>query len=104
MLTVAPWLSAGVDTSEQGCYLLTMTNANETKTAELKWNDTVTVERALSILGYGPNDLDALDASHAACRAAGAWDANERESYVAWRSIAAALKPEPRHWGHWPES
>lgn len=30
MLTVAPWLSAGVDTSERGCYLLTMTNANET--------------------------------------------------------------------------
>lgn len=67
-----------------------MPTTNETK-AELKWNDTLTVDRALSILGYGPAHLATLDAGHAAGRAAGAWTANERESYVAWRSIAAAL-------------
>jgi hypothetical protein len=61
-------------------------------TPELKWNDIVTAERALEILGYGPVDLATFDAVHATCRATGAWDANERESYVAWRSIAAALE------------
>lgn len=69
-----------------------MTNANTTPAAaSLEWNSIVPVAYALEILGYRAADLAGMTAGFAQGRAAGAWDANERESYVAWRSIAVAL-------------
>ena len=64
---------------------------------ELRWNDEVSFETAKKILGE--KYLDGLIETrgvvglkaHAACRAAGAWDANERAWYVAWKAVERHL-------------
>jgi hypothetical protein len=69
-----------------------MKTSTTTPAADLEWRSIVPVARALDILGYRPSDLASMTLGLALGRAAGAWDANERESHVAWSSIAAALR------------
>jgi len=61
---------------------------------EITWNTTdLSPETIDRILGVGTVASaramgTAIAVRHCECRAAGWWDANEREYYAAWRSLA----------------
>ena len=58
-------------------------------TRSFHWRSIVPSKQALGILGYSA--LAGITVEHARARAAGAWDANDRDAYVAWRSVEAVL-------------
>lgn len=72
--------------------------------ADCSWNDLVTEEAALRRLGMGVVEEGRrwlsemrlcgkrMTAAQMDARAVGAWDATDRESYVMWRSLAAAAR------------
>lgn len=58
-----------------------------TAPAEVRWNDIVDYARAIALTGWSVADIARTPLATLECRAVGAWDANQRESYVGYRSI-----------------
>lgn len=63
-------------------------------TASITWNtDDLTIEACARVSGWTVEELRAKLArpnfkNTAACKAAGAWDANDREMHALWSSLA----------------
>jgi hypothetical protein len=54
---------------------------------EPSWNSIVDYDTAVRYTGWSAADIDRMDTMTLDCKAAGAWDANERYWYVGYRSI-----------------
>ena len=58
-------------------------------TSEIRWNEVVDYDRAVRLTGWSSRDIDGMTTAQLESRAAGAWQANEREKHVGYRSILA---------------
>lgn len=75
-----------------------ITSPAPTPERPIEWDTTtLTLERCAQILGSQPADLfaqtrDPAGVGHFACRAAGAWDSNDREKYAVYNSLLEYAK------------